>query len=329
MTTRTPAYKIVINDKDKTDLIADRFISLTLSDAGGFEADQLDLELDDHDGQLAMPSTKAVIEVWLGFKGEPLVPKGVYNVDEVEHAGPPDRIIVRARSADFRTSLIEQKTRAWDNVTLGDIINTISTDHDLDAAISDSLSSIAVAHIDQTDESDAHFLTRLAADYDAIATVKSYSLLFLKKGLHQSASGNSIKKIFIDRADAGGHAYQEIDRDGNYTGVMTRWLDKDSAKLVTVLAGAAGKVKTIRNTYKDETAAINAAKSEYNNLLRKGASMEIALSNANLELIPETPVTLTGWRPEIIGKSWSVGSPVTHELTSSLVTRVTLIPAKE
>ncbi|STO65214.1 Late control protein D protein [Escherichia coli] len=44
---KTPAFSISIEGKDITTVLDNRLMSLTLTDNRGFEADQLDLELDD------------------------------------------------------------------------------------------------------------------------------------------------------------------------------------------------------------------------------------------------------------------------------------------
>ncbi|MDB0530010.1 phage late control D family protein, partial [Ralstonia solanacearum] len=50
-----PVYRLKVGDKDITDRFQDRLIGLTLTDNPGFEADQLDIELDDSDGLLELP----------------------------------------------------------------------------------------------------------------------------------------------------------------------------------------------------------------------------------------------------------------------------------
>ena len=80
-------------------------MSLTLTDNRGFEADQLDIQLDDSDGKLALPARGALLSLGMGWKGAPMIFKGEYTVDEVEHSGAPDSITIRARSADLRGSL--------------------------------------------------------------------------------------------------------------------------------------------------------------------------------------------------------------------------------
>ena len=47
---KTPAFSISIEGKDITTVLDNRLMGLTLTDNRGFEADQLDLELDDADG---------------------------------------------------------------------------------------------------------------------------------------------------------------------------------------------------------------------------------------------------------------------------------------
>jgi phage protein D len=73
---KTPAFRIVIEGKDATQTLDKRLLGMTLTDNRGFEADQLDLELDDADGLVIMPRRGAVISLALGWKGEPLFSKG-------------------------------------------------------------------------------------------------------------------------------------------------------------------------------------------------------------------------------------------------------------
>jgi phage protein D len=51
------------------------------------------------------------------------------------------------------------------------------------------LRAFTYEHIDQTDESDIHFLTRIGKGHDAIASVKGQTLLFVNKGEGKTASG--------------------------------------------------------------------------------------------------------------------------------------------
>jgi uncharacterized protein len=82
-----PDFSLSLQEKDITQNIRKRLITLSLTDNRGFEADQLDIELDDSDGLMAMPQRNAVLALSLGWKGAALTPKGLFTVDEVEHRG--------------------------------------------------------------------------------------------------------------------------------------------------------------------------------------------------------------------------------------------------
>lgn len=85
--TLTPDFMLTLESKDITGNISDRLINLSMTDNRGFEADQLDIELDDSDGLVALPIRGAVLSLYLGWKGFALVGKGRFTVDEVEHRG--------------------------------------------------------------------------------------------------------------------------------------------------------------------------------------------------------------------------------------------------
>lgn len=325
--TKTPAYHITINDTDITDRFQGRLISLTLSDAAGFEADQLNITIDDHDNAVELPETGAVIGLKLGFKGEALVDKGTYTLDEIEHSGPPDVINLRARSADMHSGLMEQKTKAWHQETVGDIVTAIAKTHGLIPAISDNFGSVTIQHIDQTDESDTHFLTRLAQDYDAMATVKNGNLLFIRRSAGKTASGTPLPTVTIQRKNVDTHRYNKA--DSKYTGVRANWQTTNEAETFKVLVGKEGTVKTLRKAYPTEQEAWQAANAEWQRIAQGVAGMEIMLATANLELIPELPVSLEGWKKQIVEQLWHIAGPVTHQLDDALTTSIKLAIVNE
>ena len=83
--TLTPDYMLMLDSRDITGNISDRLMSMTLTDNRGFEADQLDIELNDADGLVELPLRGAVLALFIGWKGEALTDKGRFTVDEIEH----------------------------------------------------------------------------------------------------------------------------------------------------------------------------------------------------------------------------------------------------
>lgn len=121
-----PAFMLTLDGDDITQNFSDRLISLTMTDNRGFEADQLDIELDDTDGLVELPPRGAKLTLWLGWQGSALLNKGSFTVDEIEHRGAPDTLTIRGRSADFRGTLNSRREQSWHDTTLGVIVETIA-----------------------------------------------------------------------------------------------------------------------------------------------------------------------------------------------------------
>ena len=321
-----PAFTLSLAGADLTGTIAPRLVALTLTDARGFEADQLDIELDDADGKLDLPTRGAQLNLALGFAGGELVDKGSYTVDEVEHSGTPDRLTLRARSADLRAGLSLRRERSFHQKTLGEIIRTLAEGNGLQAVIPDELARRTVPHLDQQGESDIALATRLAEEWDAIATVKAGRLLFIRAGDATTASGKPLPPVTLTRAAGDSHRFSIADRD-NYSAVRAYWQDvaggkrgevmvdkntqferrhkvgKRGKKLKTTtltvtqqeaIEASADNIKQLRHLYASEARALNAARAAWEKLQRGLASFEITLASGRPELMPELPVTVQG-----------------------------------
>lgn len=282
------------------------------------DADQLDITLEDSDGRLALPPRGAKLHLAMGWQGHQLVDRGSYIVDEIEHSGAPDQLTIRARSADMRQGLPGKRTQSWDELALRDIITTIADRHDLMLKIGDNLGGIFLEHIDQTDESDLHFLTRLAERFDAIATVKAGNLLFIPEGSGTTASGVAIPPITLTRQVGDRHRYVVTDRDA-YSGVIAHWHDPDAAERREVVVGTDDNAKRLRPTYATEADALAAAKSEWQRLQRGADKASLDLAEGRPDLYPETPVTLSGFKPEIDAIDWLI-TEISHDLSDRAFT---------
>ncbi|MGV1359410.1 phage late control D family protein, partial [Klebsiella pneumoniae] len=140
----TPDFMLMLDSKDITGNISNRLMSLTMTDNRGFEADQLDIELDDADGLVELPLRGAVLTLYLGWKGFALIGKGSFTVDEVEHHGAPDTVTIRARSADFRGTLNSRREESWHDKTLGEIVAAIATRNKLTSSVIPELAGIKI-----------------------------------------------------------------------------------------------------------------------------------------------------------------------------------------
>ena len=243
-------------DKDKKDisqLVSTRLMGLTLTDSRGFEADQLDIQLNDADGMLSLPPRGAILSLGLGWKNEPLTYKGEYTVDEVEHSGAPDSLTIRARSADLRGTLTNQQERSFHRTTLGAIVKQIAEENQLKPQISSEMANINIAHIDQANESSINLLQRLAKEHDAIATVKNGNLLFMPAGRGKTVNGKEIPVLIITRQQGDSHRFSIAEGD-NYEGVKAYWHNTTTGKRGEVIWDKHSKMqKTVKPTMKKVT----------------------------------------------------------------------------
>ena len=66
---KVPAFDLTVGGVQLLS-VNDRLMSLTLTDNRGFEADSLELTIDDTDGKIALPARGVEISVSLGWQGE-------------------------------------------------------------------------------------------------------------------------------------------------------------------------------------------------------------------------------------------------------------------
>lgn len=348
-----PDFSLSLQEKDITQNIRKRLIALSLTDNRGFEADQLDIELDDSDGLMVMPQRNAVLALSLGWKGAPLTPKGLFTVDEIEHRGAPDTLTIRARSADFRGSLNTRRDESYHDTTLSHIVQKVAARNQLKAILAAGLGTIKVSHIDQTQETDAAFLTRLASLNGAVAVVKSGSLLFMRPGNGTTVNGKPLPVFTLTRQDGDQHSFSIADRDA-YTGVTASWLNTKQPKPQKVklqrkpkeqhlralqhpkakpatgkkpgkpveekkgeyLVGAEDNVFVIPKVYANKAAAMRAAQAKWEKLQRGAAEFSLSLAMGRANITPETPVRVSGFKAVIDAQAWIV-SKATHNLSNS------------
>ncbi|EUM28816.1 phage late control D family protein [Enterobacter sp. BIDMC 26] len=351
-----PAFMLKLDNDDITQDFSDRLISLTMTDNRGFEADQLDIELDDTDGQIALPPRGATLTLWLGWQGSALIKKGTFTVDEIEHRGAPDTLTIRGRSADFRGTLNSRREQSWHDTTLGQIVEAIAARNKLEASVADTLKAVAVPHIDQSQESDAVFLSRMADRNGAAVSVKAGKLLFLKAGSGKTASGKPIPQMTLERGDGDRHQFAIADREA-YTGVSAKWLhtkdpkpQKQKVKLKRkpkekhlralqhpkaskapaktkakkeqearegeYMAGEADNVLELTTIYATKAQAMRAAQAKWDKLQRGVAEFSISLAIGRADLFPETPIAVKGFKRVIDEQAWII-SRVVHNLNGS------------
>lgn len=302
---------------DITDTVRPRLISLTLSEKRGEEADQLDLVLDDSDGKLDLPPTGATLALQIGWKQGSgvtvgLVDKGRFLVDEVSHDGPPDRITIRARAADFAGDIKTRRETAYHDTTLGAIVAQIAARNNLRPRCAPSLAGIAVRTRAQSRESDLAFVRRLGREHNAVAKVAAGALILSPIGAGTTATGKTLPTLVIRRSDGDAHQYSRQKRD-DVPGVEATWHDRKAGKRQTFTAGKADGAKKLARVYPTEEAAQTAANSAHAKAGREPVSLSLTLALGRADVAPEQKAWVRGYKGAIDLAGWLV-TEVEHSL---------------
>ncbi|WP_454871865.1 phage late control D family protein [Paraburkholderia xenovorans] len=307
-------YRVTLAGRDLSHLLAPSLIRLSIRESRSDEADTLDIVLDDSKNTFAIPKRGDNIKASIGWVGQPLVDKGTFTVDEVEHSGAPDILTIRARSASMTNQMHERREQSWHGQTIGSIVRAIAGRHSLKAAIAEALAQVAIAHIDQTHESDMSFLTRLARRYDAVMNVKDLNLLFMPIGTGKTASGKILTVLNLTRADGDTHRYHVAQRE-SYSAVRAHYHSNSKGKRKSVVIGGENlkNVKVLPEDYATEDEARAAAQAEFARTQRSQATFSYQLALGRPEIFPELAVNVAGFKPEINETPWLV-KEATHTL---------------
>lgn len=316
-----PTWRVIANQSDITASIAERLISLTLTDAVGIESDLLEITLADDQpvAPIAVPPTGAELQVFIGYDGIEQ-PMGLFICDEVELAGWPGEMVIRARAAVYdkskggKSDLQTQKSRSWPKGTkLGDMVNKIAKEHSLTPAVADSLKSIELPHTDQADESDINLLVRMAKRYDAIVKPANGKLALAKRGESKSVSGEQLQPVAIDASECS--AFRMVQAKRETAGmVVAYWHAVKQSKRNEVKVGTGEPVRRLKQYYPTEAMALAAARADLQRRQRAQETVSITCAGSPL-IAAEAPLTLSGFRPNVDG-NWLI-SRVTHRIDAS------------
>lgn len=289
----------------------DRLVSLECTDNEGVRSDTFRAVLNDgpEAGYLAIPERGELVTVALGQIAPTFI--GAYLIDEVTVRCRPYALEFSGKSADVRKDMKRIKVRHWDGKTVSSIVSEIAGEHGLSPRISGDVGSHHYEWIGQEDESDLHFVERLARRHNAVFAVKNGQLIFAEKGSGLSASGLSLSSGEITPANLlrGSCVVRLADRS-QYKDVIAYYQDKDQVKRkeVRVQADPQG-VATDRlgEPYASEAEATRAAGSRAKQLQRAADRLS-ARVDGDPAFAAGAPVTVSGIRPGIDGRPWIIKS---------------------
>lgn len=304
---------------DATGKLKERLNSIRLTDNSGMEADQLELVFDDgsdddltRGGGIDYPKKGAKLKLWLGYFETGIVLMGEFIVEEVEIGTLPAIINVRAHSAQLSGQSSGSNARSWtshrrrsfNGKTIGAILGIIASDHNVRHQCDPELSGIVIQHIDQTNEGDSHFLTRLARRNSAHFSIKLGVAIISKAAAARTASGVALPIISYFPSD--GDSIRVIDSSRNANGtIRAKWRNRENGKIETETSGSGEPVRTMRHIYANQNDAARAAEAELKRINRAaGGTIEISCTGRP-EYLAGGQIKVIDYRSGIDGE-WSI-----------------------
>lgn len=316
----TPDYKVVSNRKDITALIRDHAARIFVTDEAGFKSDTVEIELTPHDSSVPIPPDGAELEVWLGYREAGLQKMGTFVVEEVTLTEPPLRITVRGQASALEKSIDHRalqasRNRSWHNQKLGEIVERIAKEHGYTPVIAPELYGKQIDHIDQTNESDLHLITRLAERFGATAKPVERRLVFGVRGASATLTGKPAPRVAVHRSQCSKWSATFKKRKA-FNKVLARWHDAAAAveKLEEAKIDPADKEYRLPNAYPTKGEASAAAAAKLREFQRGSASFNFTLPGDPV-IAAEAFVDASGFYAGVDGE-WVIDK-ATHDCSDS------------
>ncbi|MBO6553270.1 MAG: hypothetical protein JJ926_03750 [Roseitalea sp.] len=300
-----PNYRIEVDGSNATAKFNAYLLSVKVTLTAGGKSDSCEIEMHNPDGRMALPRKGAIIEIYLGYGDDGnLVSQGRYEVEEnAGKWGPSDTLTITGKAAG-KKSLKESKTRAWNGKTIGQMVTKIAGEHGYEPAVGADIGAILLTDEAQSEESDQHFLHRIAKKYGGLFSVKDDRMVMIKRGGGKTASGKAMPAMTFTRDNTIGGSWTLKPR-AEYGKVKATYQDRPSATRKEVeISDGDGPAHTIRMPHATEAEAKAAAEAKKGDLKRGEGSITINVEGDET-LQPEGTAIVTGIDAGANG-TWSV-----------------------
>lgn len=298
--------------------INSRLIDWEYTDAAGVESDQLKLTVNT-EGIDSLPKSGAKVGIRIGYKETGLVDKGEFVISRLTPNLFPPRLSIVATAAPFTPAdgagFRARRSASHGPTTLGDLFKKLAGAYGFSPRVASDLAAIPIAHVDQSNETDMAFLTRLARDHDAVAKPVGSLYVLARRGKVKSLSGQKLAPVTLSvTADnrPGDRAFimASIDDDTRtkFKGCRTTWWDGAAAKECVVEVGSE-PFKRVRKRYQGEAEAKAAAEGHVRKQDRESVKLRVDCPG-NADLCAEGLVSLDKSWPPFMQSEWSIDKVV-------------------
>ena len=198
-----------------------------------------------------------------------------YGVFVVQTTSKTERnLSVKATATNFTKSLKEKKNRSFEKMCLTAIVNKIADEHALTAKCN---LDVCLQHESQTNESDLHFLHRLADKFNAQFNIKDKKIIFLK----HKEENKSLPCFLVKSSEVISYSLKHKAK-AIYKSVTVKWQDTKENTTKSITVGSGKPCYELQDSFKEEAEANSRAKALLERLNRGSVEGSITLPGCEI-----------------------------------------------
>jgi phage protein D len=246
---KRPTWQIAIDGKAISEALSRSVQSITFDDEAGIESDAVSIVFA---GDLRHIDVGRKIALKIGYKGEELISAGIFAVESSEWT--KQTLTINATGLNFAGAMKTKRTQTYEGITIAGVVNQINSRADTANAPLCDYDDVTVKYLAQNDESDMHFLSRLAKEYDAVFSVKSDRIIFLKRGGDGLKQTEQLPTYEINARLTNELTIKRKARP-KYSAVQAIWRDQQEQETKSVIAGEGEPIFKLAFAFPDAATA--------------------------------------------------------------------------
>ena len=251
--TRRTEAEVTFDGVDITKSIKPYLLSITYTDNEEGETDDLQIKIQDREGDWLQSWLDQVIDAAAGaglkfsaaftqknWGNDSTLPTGDFELDSVSAAGPPSTVTIKGTSLSFSAPIRQtKKSKAWESYTLSGIANEIAGANGL-SCMFESANDPFYERVEQRKTSDSAFLAKLCKDAGiSLKATDGQLVLFDQSKYEAQPPVRTIK-----RGKEGGYISYSLSvgsADQQYSSCRVSYTDPGSGKCIEGTYTASGE----------------------------------------------------------------------------------------
>lgn len=238
-----PIFKLLANEVDVTNEINSETSEITFSDEDGTVSDEITLKIE---GLHKRPKMDDELKLWFGTSDKGLFYCGLFKVSRTPVTYSQERFLhITATAVDFSKNLKVKRSQTYENCSIKQICKIISNRHEVDLKC--DFDDIYILHLEQTMESDLHFLKRISQEYNALFSIKNNTLVFFKK-IKDDKKSKDLPRFSLNITDTNNIKIEPTNKT-SYNSCKAVWRDIKANKQESVTVGDGEPIYMLRDAF--------------------------------------------------------------------------------